>query len=132
MLGKAEICHCLMCQKAFGNWGAALASVPLGMFAWTRGQPQEFRSSKIVARGYCEKCGTPLYMREDSDTNIELAIGSFDEPNRVGPLVSQAGVESCLTWFNDMHKLPEFRTSDYRTPEAMEKLKSLQHPDHNR
>jgi len=71
-------------------------------------------------------------MHEDSDTNIELAIGSFDEPNRVGPLVSQAGVECRLTWFNDIHKLPEFRTSDYRTPADMEKLKSLQHPDQDR
>jgi hypothetical protein len=121
-----------MYQKAFGNWGSALVSVPLGMFAWRRGHPQEFRSSETVARGYCEECGTPFYVREDSDTNIELAIGSFDEPNRVDPLVSQAGVESRLTWFNDMHKLTEFRTSGYRTPGDMEKLKSLQHPDHDR
>ena len=38
-LGKAGICHCRMCQKAFGSWGAALVSVPLHIFRWSRGTP---------------------------------------------------------------------------------------------
>ena len=82
-LGKAGICHCRMCQKAFGSWGAALVSVPAEYLTWTRGQPSLFRSSAIVARGFCAKCGTPLYMHEDGDDNFELAIGAFDEPSRV-------------------------------------------------
>jgi hypothetical protein len=130
-LGKASICHCRMCQKAFGSWGAALVSVPVDNFRWTRGAPSEFRSSSVVARGFCAACGTPLYMREDGDPNIELAIGSFDDPNRVGPLIEQSGVESRVAWFNYMHELPEEHTSDSRTPEEMQKLKSVQHPDHD-
>ena len=120
-----------MCQKAFGSWGAALVSVPIKIFAWTRGVPSEFRSSAIVARGFCEKCGTPLSMREDGDTNIELAIGCFDQPNQLGPFTEQAGVESRVKWFNDLHLLPEEVTEETRTPEALTKLKSLQHPDHD-
>jgi hypothetical protein len=120
-----------MCQKAFGSWGAALVSVPAAKFKWSRGVPAEFRSSAIVARGFCERCGTPLYMREDGDANIELAIGSFDDPNRVGPLLEQVGVESRVAWFDTMHGLPEARTTDYRTPSDMAKLKSLQHPDYD-
>jgi hypothetical protein len=130
-LGKAGICHCRMCQKAFGNWGAALVSVPIDNFGWTRGDPSEFRSSEIVARGFCKSCGTPLYMREDGDAHIELAIGAFDQPDWVGPPVSQVGVESRLPWFRDMHKLPESTTADDRTPEDLAKLKSLQHPDYD-
>jgi hypothetical protein len=130
-LGKASICHCRMCQKAFGSWGAALVSVPFDEFKWTRGAPSEFRSSAIVARGFCAACGTPLYMREDGDTNIEMAIGAFDHPDEVGPLVDQVGVESRLAWFDSMHKLPEKMTSDYNSPEEMLLLKSLQHPDHD-
>jgi hypothetical protein len=130
-LGKAGICHCRMCQKAFGNWGAALVSALFESFTWTRGQPSEFRSSAIVARGFCSKCGTPIYMREDGDPNIELAIGAFDHPNEVGPLVDQVGIESRLAWFETMHKLPEKMTTDYNSPEEMLLLKSLQHPDHD-
>ena len=76
-LGDAGICHCRMCQKAFGSWGAALVSVPYAGFTWTRGQPGVFQSSSIVDRGFCVDCGTPLFMREDGDTNIELAIGTL-------------------------------------------------------
>jgi hypothetical protein len=131
MLGSASICHCRMCQKAFGNWGAALVSVPLLAFKWTRGKPCEFRSSSIVARGFCEKCGTPLYMLEDGYDKIEMAIGAFDDPNCVDHLEKQFGVESRVKWFMTMHELPEQTTEDNRSPQDMAKLKSLQHPDHD-
>jgi hypothetical protein len=127
--GKASICHCRMCQKAFGAWGAALVTVPAGNLAWTRGKPAEFHSSAIVARGFCATCGTPLYMSEHGDPFFDMAIGTLDDPDAIGPLTDQAGVESKLSWFDGMHKLPAQRTTDYRTADDMERLKSLQHPD---
>jgi hypothetical protein len=130
-LGKAGICHCRMCQKAFGNFGAALVTVPAARVLWTRGRAGEFRSSAIVARGFCASCGTPLYMREDGDENYEIAIGSLDNPNAVGPMIDQAGIESKLVWFDGMTGLPPKRTSDYRSAEDLKRLKSLQHPDHD-
>jgi hypothetical protein len=130
-LGKASICHCRMCQKAFGNFGAALVSVKAGDVTWTRGEPPVFRSSSIVSRGFCNKCGTPLHVRDDGDSNFEIAIGTLDEPNAIPPMTEQVGVESKLSWFDAMHLLPEKQTNDYRSPEDMQKLKSLQHPDHD-
>jgi hypothetical protein len=130
-LGAAGICHCRMCQKAFGNFGAALVSVDFAGFTWTKGQPAEFRSSAIVARGFCRDCGTPLYMREDGDTNIEIAIGTLDNPSDIAPMTEQSGVESKVTWFDRMAHLPARATKDYRSPGELEKLKSLQHPDHD-
>ncbi len=130
-LGDASICHCRMCQKAFGSWGAALVSVQPQGFAWTRGTPAEFRSSAIVARGFCADCGTPLYMLEDNYGVIEIAIGTLDSPNAVPPLSRQVGVESRLSWFPTMHLLPGKTTTDDRTAGDMEKLASLQHPDHD-
>jgi hypothetical protein len=127
-LGRAGICHCRMCQKAFGSWGAALVSVPVAQLTWTRGQPSEFRSSAIVARGFCAQCGTPLHMKEDGDPTYEIAIGSLDEPERAPPS-EQAGVEAELSWFKSLSGLPRQATDDYRSPEDMQKLRSLQHPD---
>jgi hypothetical protein len=128
-LGAASICHCRMCQKAFGNFGAALVDVAFDNFRWTKDKPSEFRSSSIVSRGFCSACGTPLYMREDGDENIEIAIGTLDTPSAVAPMTKQSGVESKVTWFDAMHTLPHERMQDYRTPQELEKLKSLQHPD---
>jgi hypothetical protein len=129
-LGQAGICHCRMCQKAFGSWGAALVSVTEAQLTWARGQPSEFRSSQIVARGFCAKCGTPLHMKEDGDPTYEIAIGTLDDPE-MAPPSQQAGVEAELSWFKAMPDLPRQRTQDYRTPEDLAKLRSLQHPDHD-
>jgi len=129
-LAHAGICHCRMCQKAFGSWGAALVSVPEPRLTWTRGKPGEFRSSAIVARGFCRDCGTPLYMKEDGFPDYEMAIGSLDDPE-LAPPSTQVGIESELSWFGTLASLPRKRTEDDRTPEDLKKLKSLQHPDHD-
>jgi len=129
-LAHAGICHCRMCQKAFGSWGAALVSVPEERLTWTRGKPGEFRSSPIVARGFCRDCGTPLYMKEDGFGTYEMAIGSLDNPE-LAPPSTQVGIESELSWFGTLAGLPRKTTEDDRTPEDMKRLRSLQHPDHD-
>lgn len=130
-LGKAGICHCRMCQKAFGNFGAALVTAAAEGLTWTRGSPAEYRSSRIVARGFCAACGTPLYMREDGDPNYEIAIGTLDDANAIPPMSEQSGVESKLGWFDGLHRLAPQATSDYRSTDDLKKLKSLQHPDYD-
>ena len=126
--GHSGICHCRMCQKAGGNWGLALLSLPGAGLTWTREKPSEFRSSPIVARGFCAQCGTPLYMREDGDSNFEITIGSLDRPGDFPP-TSQVGTESRLAWFNSLAHLPGKRTDEDRTTQDLTKLRSLQHPD---
>ena len=128
--GNASICHCRMCQKAFGSLGAPLVSFKANEFEWTRGTPAEFRSSPPVARGFCAKCGTPLYMRDDGDAHYEIAIGTLDDPNRTPP-TKQVGVESELEWFRTLASLPRQRTSDYNSPEKLASYRSRQHPDHD-
>jgi hypothetical protein len=128
--GGASICHCRMCQKAFGSIGAPLVSLSADGFEWTRGTPAEFRSSPPVARGFCAKCGTPLYMREDGDAHYEIAIGTLDDPNRTPP-TRQVGVESELKWFRTLAALPRQKTSDYNSPEKLASYRSRQHPDHD-
>ena len=120
-----------MCQKAFGNFGAALVSVPLAAIAWTRGAPATFRSSAIVDRGFCHRCGTPLYMHEDGDPVIEIAVGTLDDPNAIPAMSEQSGCESKVAWFDGLSALPPRATRDYRSPQDLERLTSLQHPDHD-
>jgi hypothetical protein len=128
--GGASICHCRMCQKAFGSWGAALVSLKAAEFVWTRGKPSEYRSSPPVARGFCAQCGTPLYMRDDGDENYEMAIGTLDDPDRTPP-TKQVGVESELKWFRSLAALPRQETGDYNSPEKLARYRSRQHPDHD-
>lgn len=129
-LGRAGICHCRMCQKAFGSWGAALVSAEIASLSWTRGRPAEFRSSPLVARGFCKDCGTPLFMREDGWTTYDIAIGTLDKPDSAPP-TEQVGIERKLSWFDRLAALPGRSTEDDRTPEDLAKLTTRQHPDHD-
>jgi hypothetical protein len=125
----ASICHCRMCQKAFGNYFAPLTGVPVKDLAWTKGAPGIFKSSEAVERGFCRDCGTPLTYRYLEHDRITVSIGSLDEPDRVQPEI-QYGIESRLPAFATLHTLPGERTEDSATPEELARMRSRQHPDH--
>ena len=84
-LTDSSICHCRMCQKAFGAYYAPLVSVRGVQFSWTRGQPRYFQSSNVVRRGFCADCGTPLTY--EAPDGVAVAAGAFDEPERLLSLI---------------------------------------------
>jgi hypothetical protein len=129
-LGKAGFCHCRMCQKAFGSFGAPLVDVPQAQLSWTRGEPALFRSSAIVARGFCRDCGTPLFMLEDGWPVCEIAIGTLDDPSAAAP-DHVVGIESKLPWADRLPQLPGHSTAEDRTPQDLTRLATRQHPDHD-
>ena len=131
-LGRASICHCRMCQKAFGTFYAPLVSVPLEAFSVTRGSPGVFRSSDAVERGFCRDCGTPLSFRYLSAQTIDLAIGALDDPSRAKPVI-QYGTESRLSWLGELHGLPGRPTSEGENTEQLALIErtNRQHPDHD-
>jgi hypothetical protein len=154
---KPSICHCRMCQKAFGSYFAPLASVKKALFEWTRGEPARFRSSSLVSRGFCAACGTPLTYEfhglpaagsaaadgarhgESPETlasspgfaahdEVAFSLGSLDDPGAVTPVI-QYGIEARMPWLASLHGLPGHVTEDDMPPGAMEALVSYQHPD---
>jgi len=129
-LGHSGICHCRMCQKAGGNFGLVLLTTAVNQLEWTRGKAAEFSSTPVTVRGFCEKCGTPLYMHEAGDTNYELTVGSLDTPDNAPP-VDEVGIESKRAWFNRITTLPGHSTADDRTPQDLAKLACRQHPHHD-
>lgn len=128
-LGDASICHCRMCQKAFGGFYAPLVSVGNATLAWTRGAPTTFQSSNAVARGFCERCGTPLTY--EAPDGIAIAIGAFDRPQEITPK-NQWGIEAKLPYIDRIHELPQASTlADANTAPFLTSLVSYQHPDHD-
>jgi hypothetical protein len=126
----ASICHCRMCQKAFGNYFAALTGLPMQDLVWTKGEPGIFRSSAVAERGFCRDCGTPLTYRYLRGKRVNVSIGSLDDPARIKPEI-QYGIESKLPAFALPHTLPGERTEDGATPEELAAMVSYQHPDHD-
>jgi hypothetical protein len=128
-LGEASVCHCRMCQKAFGSFYAPLVSVRGTRLEWTRGQPSYFRSSNHVKRGFCNRCGTPLTFT--APDGIALAIGAFDHPEEIAPTI-QWGVEAKLPYVDGIASLPQEETmADTGSAPYLGELVSYQHPDHD-
>ncbi|MEM5584140.1 MULTISPECIES: GFA family protein [unclassified Roseibium] len=129
-LGKASICHCRMCQKAVGGFYAPLVSVQNETdLTWTRSEPTRFRSSNVVSRGFCRKCGTPLTY--EAPDGIAIAIGAFDEPGAIAPVI-QYGVEGKLPYADHMADIPARTTADdFEALAFLASIVSNQHPDHD-
>ena len=128
-INRASICHCRMCQKAFGGYYAPLVSVREVDFQWTRGERKIFRSSNVVSRGFCGDCGTPLTY--EAPDGIAIAAGAFDDPSSVAPTL-QFGAEGKIGFVDHLHELPSRRTEeDLQDEPFLADLASYQHPDHD-
>jgi len=129
--GQAGICHCRMCQKAVGGPFSSWANVRMANFAWTRGIPSVFRSSPVAERGFCSRCGTPLYFNyiKRSDA-ISVTVGSLDTPEAV-TLSLVEGIESRLANFDPavLATLPSGATGQNTSSEDLSRVVSYQHPD---
>ncbi|MCX8999056.1 GFA family protein [Rhizobiaceae bacterium BDR2-2] len=128
-LKDSSICHCRMCQKAFGAYYAPLVSTRGATLEWTRGEPKRFRSSNYVERGFCGDCGTPLTY--EAPDGIALAAGAFDDPAALPPVV-QYGIEGRLPFTETLPTLPAHHTlDDIDAAPFLSDLVSYQHPDHD-
>ena len=126
-LGRASICHCRMCQKAFGGFFGPLVTAK-GL-VWTRGAPATFASSNKIERGFCAQCGTPLTY--DYGDDPEIAIGSLDEPELAPPAI-QVNPADRLSYFATLHELPLRSAADNeKVADFMAGIVSHQHPDHD-
>lgn len=103
-LGRSSVCHCRMCQRAFGAFYAPLVLVH-GL-QWTSGTRRLFASSNISLRGFCGECGTPLSLENLEDDQIEIATGTLDMPELAPPTLQINHRYACS--FTDMiGSLPE-------------------------
>lgn len=125
--GSASICHCRMCQKAFGNLFAPLVSTRDGQLVWTKAEPKRFRSSNHVLRGFCPECGTPLTY--EAPDGVAVALGAFDDPSAIRP-TRQYGIEAKMPYFQELDGLVATTTDqDLEEEPFLADLVSYQHPD---
>ena len=125
-----HICHCRMCQKAFGAFYAPLTKIRYNDFAWTRGEPAIFQSSPDVGRGFCPSCGTPLTFAHKGSDYLNISVGSLDQPERVKAEI-QIGIESRIPWTAEIPELKEQRTDQALSADRLARVESHQHPDHD-
>lgn len=126
LIGRPSICHCRMCQKAFGSLFGPLVSSHDGR--WTRGEPKWFQSSDRARRAFCGECGTPLAY--ETQYGLELAIGAFDDPTQVAPVI-QVNIADKQPFFDGLTSLPIKDDPSDEWLDFMAGIHSNQHPDHD-
>jgi len=124
-LGRASICHCRMCQKAFGSFFGPLVTAK-GL-VWRRGEPAHYASSNLVKRGFCRDCGTPMTF--EYPKGVDVSIGSLDDPELAAPVL-EVGQEGKLSYFGKLPELPGLPDGERAAHAAyLASIVSHQHPD---
>ena len=106
----AYLCHCRMCQRAIGNVSVAFKTVPKADVRWD-GEPRWYTSSQIAKRPFCANCGTPLGFAYNDSENMDLNVGTFDDPRRFVPR-HHYGIATRLDQWLDTSALPGYRLED--------------------
>lgn len=109
-LGPIIYCHCSMCRRASGSAFAANASVRTGALRVVAGQEliAEVQSSPGTFRGFCSRCGAPLYGRSESLPGLRrVRLGSL-EGYPGGRCVANIWVGSKAPWFEITDELERF------------------------
>lgn len=129
-LENPHLCHCRMCQKAAGNYFMPLAGAVRDKIVVTRGEPGWFHSSDIVRRGFCGRCGTPLFFDPLDSDRLLVVLGSLDDPSAYRP-VSEDSVESRVPFVAEWTGVHQKVTEDDFSDEEIRAIadSNHQHPD---
>jgi len=109
-------CHCESCRRHASAPITSFVCVAGEDFRFTRGAPVEYASSPGIVRRHCGRCGSPLSYTSNRSTQVDLYIGTLDDPAAVAPTY-HVHVEEQLPWFEVADALPRYeRESKDRAP----------------
>jgi len=85
-----DICHCKNCQLQTGGPFAAFLALPLAKLTLSgplrRFDDNRTVSGNVVERFFCERCGSPCYVRVQRAPNTAYVFsGLFDETDDLSP-----------------------------------------------
>ena len=107
----AGYCHCSLCRRSAGAPVMAWGTFPVAAFAFTRGKPGVFHSSRRALREFCKRCGTQLTFRKVGGAAlVDVNLVTLDDPERIKPQY-HIWTGNRLRWFDTRDKLPRHRAA---------------------
>jgi hypothetical protein len=103
---RTSICHCTQCRRQTGSALPAFAIFPERAFRLERGVPAGFAASARAVRQFCPSCGSPLFWREHGGAEVEIFLGSFDEPASLPAPSRQIWTVHRLAWVATVAGIP--------------------------
>jgi hypothetical protein len=108
-LGPIIYCHCSRCRRASGSAFATNASVRMDEFRVVAGQDQvtEYESRPGSFRGFCSRCGSPVYVRHAERGVTRVRLGTIDGDPGARP-VAHIWTGSKAAWDDSVVGLEQF------------------------
>ena len=101
---RVGLCHCLVCRKYHGAPFNAFAMFSADRVTFTGAAPKVYATSELGRRYFCPACSAPVCTKYGRDDEIELHLGSFDEPNLFAPTY-EAWIPRRENWLSEMRSI---------------------------
>lgn len=103
-------CHCASCRRATASPVTSFFGVTRDSVDW-KGQPEIYASSPGTERGYCVRCGTPVFYRSERwPDETHLYAATLDDPDAFQPEAHYHFAER-LPWLIISDELPKHADS---------------------
>jgi len=100
-------CHCESCRRHTSCPIATFVCVAGENFRYTGGTPVSYASSPGVTRTHCGRCGSPISYASNRSSQVDLYIGTLDDPAAIVPAF-HVHVAEQLPWFETTDALPRY------------------------
>ena len=102
-------CHCESCRRASGSVMTTFAEFKKEQVIFTGDAPQQYSSGDGVTRGFCGKCGSPVFYDNVGDPGlINIQLGLFDDINQL-PAQDHSFRNEKANWLIADEQLPDSR-----------------------
>ena len=95
---RTSICYCTQCRRQTGSAVPSFAVFPRQAVVIEKGEPAGFSASPRAVRQFCRDCGSPLFWREHGGKELDVFLGSLDEPQSVAAPAKELWTEHRLPW----------------------------------
>jgi hypothetical protein len=99
-------CHCESCRRATASPFTTWIGQANGRWRFLGETPVSYASSPGVTRGFCGKCGSPIFFRADRfPDEVHFCAALLEQPERVAPSTHFHSKEM-LPWIHLADDLP--------------------------
>ena len=104
---RVGLCHCETCRRNTGAAFGVFAVVRRGDLQVLSGETGWFQSSPVGKRHFCRSCGSPVFSEWTDSDDIDVYVGSLDEPERLEPSYELWTVRR-LPWLSHLGQLKRY------------------------